>query len=52
MPRSPSVSATAPNVEGVRKTSRPRRGETEASRLSKRVVQKTDGRYLIYYEKT
>jgi len=31
--------------------SRPQREKKEAKRLSKRVVHKTDGRYLIYYEK-
>ncbi len=30
----------------------PRRARREATRLTKRVVQKTDGRYLIYYEQS
>jgi len=51
MPRSQSAHATAIKVESVREISRPRRTKREARRLSKRVVQKTDGRYLIYYEK-
>ncbi len=51
MPRSQSVHATALKVHSVREISRPRRASREAKRLSKRVVQKTDGRYLIYYEK-
>jgi hypothetical protein len=38
-------------VEGVREVRRPRRTKRDARRLRKRVVQKTDGRYLIYYEK-
>jgi hypothetical protein len=51
MPRSQSAHATALKVESVRETSRPRRARREARRLSKRVVPKADGRYLIYYEK-
>jgi len=51
MPRSHSAHATALKVESVRETSRPRHAKREARRLRKRVVQKTDGRYLIYYEK-
>ena len=51
MPRSQSAHATALKVESVREIGRPRRVRPEAKRLSKRVVQKTDGRYLIYYEK-
>jgi hypothetical protein len=51
MPRSQSAHATALKLESVGETSRPRRAKREARRLSKRVVQKTDGRYLIYYEK-
>lgn len=51
MPRSQSAHATAIKVESVREISRPRHARREARRLSKRVVQKTDGRYLIYYEK-
>ena len=51
MPRSQSANATALQLESVRETSRPRRAKRAARRLSKRVVQKTDGRYLIYYDK-
>jgi hypothetical protein len=51
MPRSQSAHATALKVESVREIGRPRRVRPEAKRLSKRVVQKNDGRYLIYYEK-
>jgi hypothetical protein len=51
MPRSQSAHATAIKVESVSEISRPRRVRRDARRLSKRVVQKTDGRYLIYYEK-
>ena len=51
MPRSQGAHATALKIESVRETSPRRRAEREAKRLSKRVVQKTDGRYLIYYEK-
>jgi len=51
MPRSQSANATALKLESVRETSRPRRAKREARRLSKRVVQKADGRYLIYYDK-
>jgi len=51
MPRSQSAHATALKVESVRETSRPRRAMRETKRVSKRVVQKADGRYLIYYEK-
>jgi hypothetical protein len=31
--------------------SRPQRAKKDGKRVSKRVVAKTDGRYLIYYEK-
>jgi hypothetical protein len=51
MPRSHSAHATTMKVESVREVSRPRRERHEARRLNKRVVQKSDGRYLIYYEK-
>ena len=51
MPRSQSAHATALKVESFRETSRPRRPRRETRRLTKRVVQKADGRYLIYYEK-
>ena len=51
MPRSQSAHATALKVEGASEISRPRSAKREGKRLSKRVVQKTDGRYLIYYEK-
>ena len=51
MPRSQIVNAAALNAENVREMSRPRRAKKEPKRLSKRVVQKTDGRYLIYFEK-
>jgi hypothetical protein len=51
MPRSKSAHATALKAESVREASRPRRARREARRLSKRVVPKADGRYLIYYEK-
>jgi hypothetical protein len=52
MPRSQSSQATALKLEGAREMTRtPRRQTRDNKRLSKRVVQKTDGRYLIYYEK-
>ena len=51
MPRSQSADATAIKVESGREISRPQRARSQARRLSKRVVQKADGRYLIYYEK-
>ena len=51
MPRSQSANAPALDAQGVREVSRPQRAKREGKRLSKRVVQKTDGRYLIYYEK-
>jgi hypothetical protein len=51
MPRSQSAHATALKLESVRETSRPRRAKRGVRRLSKRVVQKADGRHLIYYEK-
>ena len=50
MPRSQSADATAPKMEGVREVG-PKRRTSRAKRLSKRVVQKADGRYLIYFEK-
>jgi hypothetical protein len=52
MPRSQSAHATALKLDSVRATSRPRRTPRQPKRLSQRVVQKTDGRYLIYYEKS
>jgi hypothetical protein len=52
MPRSQSAHATAPKMESVRDVRPPRRTSSATKRLSKRVVQKTDGRHLIYYEKT
>jgi hypothetical protein len=51
MPRSQSAHATPTRVESVREVSPPRRTRREARRLNKRVVQKADGRYLIYYER-
>ncbi len=51
MPRSQSAHATALKIESVREIGRRRTATRQAMRLSKRVVQKTDGRYLIYYEK-
>jgi hypothetical protein len=51
MPLSQSADATSPKVESVREVRAARRAATAMRRLSKRVVQKTDGRYLIYYEK-
>jgi hypothetical protein len=51
MPRSQSANAPATNVEGVRVISRPRQAKKETKRLRKRVVEKSDGRYLIYFEK-
>ena len=51
MPRSQSAYATAPKNKGVREVRSPRRTSSAMKRLTKRVVQKTDGRYLIYYEK-
>lgn len=50
MPRSQNANATALNPESVRVTSRPRRVK-EPKRLHKRVVERADGRYLIYFEK-
>jgi hypothetical protein len=52
MPRSPSAHATALKVASVSETARPPRAKREPKRLGKRVVQKSDGRYLIYFEKT
>jgi hypothetical protein len=52
MPRSQSAHASPLKVESVREMSGPRRARREATRLTKRVVQKTDGRYLIYYEQS
>jgi hypothetical protein len=51
MPRSQNANAAALDVDGVRDLNRPRRAKKAAKRLSKRVVQKSDGRYLIYFEK-
>ncbi|HEY1162598.1 MAG TPA: hypothetical protein VGF78_05975 [Candidatus Dormibacteraeota bacterium] len=52
MPRSQSSQATALKLESAREvTHAPRRQRRDTKRLSKRVVQKADGRYLIYYEK-
>jgi len=51
MPRSQSANATSLNLESVQVMSRPRRAKKEPKRLRKRVVQKADGRYLIYFEK-
>jgi hypothetical protein len=52
MPRSQSPHAAALKLESAREmTGTRRRPGSQAKRLSKRVVQKTDGRYLIYYEK-
>jgi hypothetical protein len=53
MPRRPAVPATAEKSE-ARRTSRsqsPNGTSLSMQRLSKRVVPKADGRYLIYYEK-
>jgi hypothetical protein len=52
MPRSQSANAAALDVESVGEVSRPQRAKKAAKRLGKRVVQKSDGRYLIYYEKS
>jgi hypothetical protein len=51
MPRSQSANAPALHLESVRVMSRPRRAKKEPKRLRKRVVEKADGRYLIYFEK-
>jgi hypothetical protein len=52
MPRSQSSQATALKLESAREMTRaPRRQWRGTKRLSKRVVLKADGRYLIYYEK-
>ena len=51
MPRSQSANAAALDVERVGESSRPPRPKKPAKRLNKRVVPKSDGRYLIYYEK-
>ncbi|HEX3506802.1 MAG TPA: hypothetical protein VHW94_00280 [Candidatus Dormibacteraeota bacterium] len=52
MPRSQNADAAALDVQSVREVSRPQRSKKAAKRLSKRLVQKSDGRYLIYYEKS
>jgi hypothetical protein len=49
MPRSETSQAIASKREAARVSRRP--GPNLTRRLSKRVVQKKDGRYLIYYEK-
>src|SRR5487761_1787040 len=52
MPRSQSAQATALERERARaSTQPPRRSRPRPKRLSKRVVERTDGRYLIYFEK-
>ena len=51
MPRSQNAHATAPKIESVREVRPPHSISSATKRLSKRVVRKTDGRYLIYYEK-
>ncbi|HEY8816766.1 MAG TPA: hypothetical protein VIP57_16915 [Candidatus Dormibacteraeota bacterium] len=51
MARSQSANAAALDVERVGESSRPPRPKKPAKRLNKRVVPKSDGRYLIYYEK-
>ena len=52
MPRTQTSRATALNMQSAREATRmPLRPTPHKKRLSKRVVQKTDGRYLIYYEK-
>jgi hypothetical protein len=51
MPRSQSANAASGDVESVRVMSRPQRAKKDGKRVSKRVVEKTDGRYLIYFEK-
>jgi hypothetical protein len=52
MPRSQSSQATALKLESAPDMTRaPRQQRSEKKRLRKRVVQKADGRYLIYYEK-
>jgi hypothetical protein len=57
MPRSNALHAMAAQPEEARETVQPPRRRTASraqrwsKRLSKRVVQKLDGRYLIYYEK-
>ena len=53
MPRSQSSHAAALKLESAREmTGTQRRRRSQAKRLSKRVVQKADGRYLIYYEQS
>ena len=53
MPRRPAYPATAEKSEAARTSRRqsPNGTPPATKRLSKRVVPKADGRYLIYYEK-
>ena len=52
MPRTQSSRATALKMESAREATRmARRPTPNKKRLSKRVVLKADGRYLIYYGK-
>jgi hypothetical protein len=53
MPRRPAAPATAEKSEATRAPRRhsPNGTPSSTQRLSKRVVPKADGRYLIYYEK-
>ena len=51
MPRSQNPQATALKLVSAHEVSG-RRSRSQTKRLSKRVVQKTDGRYLIYYEQS
>jgi hypothetical protein len=51
MPRSQSAPPTSPKMAGVGEVRPARRVSSATRRLGKRVVQKADGRYLIYYEK-
>jgi hypothetical protein len=51
MPRSQSAPVSSPKMEGVSEVRPARRTTSPTRRLGKRLVQKADGRYLIYYEK-
>ena len=53
MLRRPATQATAAQTEatGVSRSRKPRGLQAWSKRLGKRVVQKSDGRYLIYYDK-
>jgi hypothetical protein len=54
MPRRHASQATAAQPEADREEARPLRRRPQAStkRLSKRMVRKADGRYLIYYDRS